>query len=293
MAYKTPEEDLVVFADNAFARMEKDGKTKLRPDSDVLLISLLCTRQGGWMHSNVVNELVYLFNKRQRQLEGASRKFPLGRTSERDSHVQCAGMAARPKESAELYPLVWNGMHVQPCPSTQTIKQQTLVYAECTSDSEFKGKFAPDLVGKNSVPSLMTSLLNKANRYFSKNVRGKAHQLCMKWLRKCDRYRDDRGGYCNTKAFESCLIAYFRWFKKVTGHARIQETSFSYNELTFVTLEVLKVLNDDVAKSGVHANQIHSENKATCSSLSAEYDQIFGQTENEPKFGLATTVSQA
>ncbi|DBA98306.1 TPA: hypothetical protein ACH3X1_001226 [Trebouxia sp. C0004] len=79
-----------------------------------------------------------------------------------------------PKESAELYPLVWNGMHVQPYPSTQTIKQQILVYAECTSDSEFKSKFAPDLVGKNSVPSLMTSLLNKANRYFSKNVRGKA-----------------------------------------------------------------------------------------------------------------------
>ncbi|DBA92429.1 TPA: hypothetical protein ACH3X1_002666 [Trebouxia sp. C0004] len=67
------------------------------------------------------------------------------------------------------------------------------------------------------------------------------------------------------------------------GHVRIEETSFSYNELAFVTLEVLKFLNDDVAKSGVHANQIHSENKATCSSLSAEYDQIFGQTENEPK----------
>ncbi|DBA89363.1 TPA: hypothetical protein ACH3X1_016224 [Trebouxia sp. C0004] len=90
------------------------------------------------------------------------------------------------------------------------------VYAACTSDSEIKGKFAPDLVGKNSVPSL-TSLLNK----------------------------------------------------------------------------VLKVLNDDVAKSGVHANHVYSENKATCSSLSAEYDQIFGQTKNEPKFGLATTVSQA
>jgi len=48
-------------------------------------------------------------------------------------------------------------------------------------------------------------------------------------------------------------------------------------------------LNDDVAKSGVQANNIHSENKATCSSLSAEYDQLFGQPENEPKFGLATT----
>ncbi|DBA75748.1 TPA: hypothetical protein ACH3X1_010159 [Trebouxia sp. C0004] len=51
---------------HAFARMEKDGKTKPRPDSDVLLRSLLCMRQGGWMHSDVVNELVYLFNKRQR-----------------------------------------------------------------------------------------------------------------------------------------------------------------------------------------------------------------------------------
>ncbi len=39
-------------------------------------------------------------------------------------------------------------------------------------------------------------------------------------------------------------------------------------------LQVLKVLNDDVAKSGVHANHIHAENKATCSSLSAEYDQV-------------------
>ena len=29
------------------------------------------------------------------------------------------------------------------------------------SDSEFKSKFAPDLVGENSVPPLMTSLLNK------------------------------------------------------------------------------------------------------------------------------------
>ncbi|DBA98092.1 TPA: hypothetical protein ACH3X1_014713 [Trebouxia sp. C0004] len=128
MAYKTPEEDLVVFADNGVARMEKDGKTKLRPDCDVLLRSLLCVWQ----------------------------RWPRG-----------------PKESAELYPLVWNGMHVQPYPSTQTIKQEILVYAECTSDSEFKGKFAPDLVGNNSVPSLMTSPLNKAN-YFSKNVRGKA-----------------------------------------------------------------------------------------------------------------------
>ncbi len=27
--------------------------------------------------------------------------------------------------------------------------------------------------------------------------------------------------------------------------------------------------------------------------VSAEYDQIFGQPEDEPKFGLATTVSQA
>ncbi len=43
----------------------------------------------------------------------------------------------------------------------------------------------------------------------------------------------------------------------------------------------------------MHANTILSENKATCSSLSAEYDQIFGQPENEPKFGMETTVSQA
>ena len=34
-------------------------------------------KHGGWIHSDVVDELVYLFSKRQRQLEGASRKFPL------------------------------------------------------------------------------------------------------------------------------------------------------------------------------------------------------------------------
>ena len=53
-----------------------------------------------------------------------------------------------------------------------------------------------------------------------------------------ERYRDDRGGYCNTKALESCLIAYFCWFKKVKGHVKIEETSFSHNELAVVTLEV-------------------------------------------------------
>ncbi len=57
-------------------------------------------------------------------------------------------------------------MHVQPYPSTHIIKQQILMYAECTSDSEFKGKFAPDLVGKNSVPPLMTFLLNKVGVLF-------------------------------------------------------------------------------------------------------------------------------
>ncbi|DBA75747.1 TPA: hypothetical protein ACH3X1_010158 [Trebouxia sp. C0004] len=103
------------------------------------------------------------------------------------------------------------------------------------------------------------------------------HHLKRAQKAECDRYRDDRGGYCNTKAFESCLIAYFCWFKKVKGHVRIEETSFSYNELAFVTSEVLKVLNDDVAKSGVHASQIHSENKAICSSLSAVYNQSFEQ----------------
>jgi len=63
--------------------------------------------------------------------------------------------------------------------------------------------------------------------------------------------------------------------------------------LSSALLQVLKVLNDNVARTGVRANNIHSEIKATCSSLSAEYDQIFGQPENEPKFGVETTVSQA
>ncbi|DBA87913.1 TPA: hypothetical protein ACH3X1_004901 [Trebouxia sp. C0004] len=110
-----------------------------------------------------------------------------------------------------------------------------------------------------------------ANRYFSKNVRGKAasavHEMATQvYGRMADDSRD------RSTTLQSLTI------DEVTD-----------TEMT----EVLKVLNDDVAKSGVHANQIHSENKATCSSLSAEYDQTFGQTENEPKFGLATTVSQA
>lgn len=75
-----------------------------------------------------------------------------------------------------------------------------------------------------------------------------------------ERHGHERGGYCNTKAFESCLIAYFRWFKEAKGHVKIEDTSFSYNELAFVTLEVLKVLNNDVPTPGVHANHIHSEN---------------------------------
>ena len=41
------------------------------------------------------------------------------------------------------------------------------------------------------------------------------------------------------------------------------------------------MLNDNLAKSGVRASNTYSENKATCSSLCAEYDHIFGQPENE------------
>lgn len=105
----------------------------------------------------------------------------------------------------------------------------------------------------------MTSLLNKANRYFSKNVRGKAasavHEMAVQVygrmvddskdrsatfesLTTGERHRDDRGGYCNTKAFETCFTAYFCWFKKAKGHVKIEDISFSYNELAFVTLEV-------------------------------------------------------
>jgi len=61
-----------------------------------------------------------------------------------------------------LYPLIWNVMHIQPYPTTQAIKQQILVYAECNSSTEFKDKFAPDLVGKNTIAPLMTFVLNKA-----------------------------------------------------------------------------------------------------------------------------------
>ena len=53
-----------------------------------------------------------------------------------------------------------------------------------------------------------------------------------------DRYKDEAGGYCNTKPFQSCLIAYYRWFKKIKGHLRKEETSFFTIEEAFVTLEV-------------------------------------------------------
>ena len=46
-------------------------------------------------------------------------------------------------------------------------------------------------------------------------------------------------------------------------------------------------------KSCVHDSNICSENKATCGSLCAEYDQILGQPKTERKFGVGTTVSQA
>jgi hypothetical protein len=57
-------------------------------------------------------------------------------------------------------------MHIQPYPTTQAIKQQILVYAECNSSTEFKDKFAPDLVGKNTMAPLMTFLLNKVGFLF-------------------------------------------------------------------------------------------------------------------------------
>jgi len=37
---------------------------------------------------------------------------------------------------------------------------------------------------------------------------------------------------------KSCLIAYYRWFKKIKGHLRVEDTSVSHNKLAFVTLEV-------------------------------------------------------
>ncbi|KAL0020249.1 hypothetical protein WJX77_010683 [Trebouxia sp. C0004] len=114
----------------------------------------------------------------------------------------------------------------------------------------------------------MTSLLNKANRYFSKNVRGKAASAVREMATQVyGRMADD------SRDRSTMLQSLTTGDRYRDGR---EETSFSYNELAFVTLEVLKVLNDDVAKSGVHANHIHSENKATCSSLSAEYNQIFG-----------------
>ena len=52
-------------------------------------------------------------------------------------------------------------MHIEPHPITHIIKQQILVYVECTSNTEFKDNFAPELVGKNTTASLMTILLDK------------------------------------------------------------------------------------------------------------------------------------
>ncbi len=52
-------------------------------------------------------------------------------------------------------------MHIEPYPATHIIKQRILVHAECNPNTEFKDKFAPDLIGKNTMAPLMTSLLNK------------------------------------------------------------------------------------------------------------------------------------
>jgi len=60
-----------------------------------------------------------------------------------------------------LYPLIWKVTHIEPYPTTHIIKQKILVYAECNSNTEFEDKFAPELVGKNTMAPLPTMLLNK------------------------------------------------------------------------------------------------------------------------------------
>jgi len=65
-----------------------------------------------------------------------------------------------------LYPLIWKVTHIGPHPTTHINKQKILVYAECNSNTEFKDKFAPELVGKNTMALLTTMLLNKVGFLF-------------------------------------------------------------------------------------------------------------------------------
>ena len=53
-------------------------------------------------------------------------------------------------------------MHIEPHPTTHIIKQRTLVYVECNSNTEFK---AQNFVGKNT-RALLTILLDKVGFLF-------------------------------------------------------------------------------------------------------------------------------
>ena len=52
-------------------------------------------------------------------------------------------------------------MRLEPFPPTRLIKQQILVYAECTSDTQFVEKYDPGARAQGRQPQLMTDLMVK------------------------------------------------------------------------------------------------------------------------------------
>ncbi len=57
--------------------LASDGSIKLYSNTDVTRARLYCLKDGGWANDDIINEFARLLTKRQRQLEGSSRTFPL------------------------------------------------------------------------------------------------------------------------------------------------------------------------------------------------------------------------
>ena len=51
-------------------------------------------------------------------------------------------------------------------------------------------------------------------------------------------YRDKDNKFCNVKGFKSSLVAYYRWNTKQKGHISVKDTSYTIQELAFVSMEV-------------------------------------------------------